>query len=584
MFDDEVRTRFKELGIELRNGQYKTTCPRCSKGRKKSSDEPLSVNRELGVWTCHHCGWASGVGGASINQEEKLDWLPEEIELPEYDPENHALTDEVVEWFEARGISIDTLNANMVGAGLKEGQQYIAFPYYLEDEIVRVKYRLLGDKSFWQSPGLKTFYGLDDFYTPEGALKFKEAFIVEGELDKLAMNEVGYWNVLSVPDGAPAPGSGLAKKLSYLESEAVVKFFEKMDAVILATDSDEPGQYLANELARRTGAHKAFRVQFPEGLKDANEVLIKLGAEALTEVMTAKRAYPVEGTFEVVDFKQDIHLLYTRGVQPGLSSGYGGWDKIATFEQGRLNIWTGAPNSGKSEFLDDLTVQMARIHDLKVAVFSPESYPPEKHFRRIAQKLIGKPFGKPGQRDRMSLEELAYAERWAQEHIKWIQPANPTPERVIEAAKNLILRDGISVLVVDPWNNMRHDPGALPFTQYISQKLDLFRELARQYKLIFHLVVHPRKLTKRADGSWEVPTAYDLKDASEWFEKADNIFSVWRCPAVLDLPVEVHQQKGKDAEIVRPCTMGLFSFDWRTTRYTWLKNSGASLPDENNLN
>jgi twinkle protein len=586
--NSEVVAKFKELGIEVRanHKQYKTLCPVCSHTRKKKREPVLSVNLEEGKWFCHNpgCGFIGSVGGSTVDESQDLfSWTDMEIELPQYDPADYPLRKDVIEWFAERGISKETLKQNRIGSGENGSGVYITYPYYLDSEVVKVKFRALDEKRFWQSPGgIKTLYGIDSFFDENNKLRFNSAYIVEGENDKLALNEAGFFNVVSVPDGAPDPEKAkhLAKKFDYLEDDKVILFFELLDEVIFATDADGPGQFLADELARRIGLQKSFRVQFPEDIKDPNEMLAEYGPEGLTSVLSAKRRFPVEGTYEVTDFRQDVRRLYEDGVQPGLSSGYIGWDEITTFEFGRLNIWTGAPNSGKSEFLDALNIQMAKLHDLRIGNFAPEAYPPEKHFRRLAQKLIGKPFGKPGDDFRMSLEELAHAERWIQERVKWIQPRNPTPEAVVEAAQKLVLRDGIQVMMFDPWNNMQHNPGNLPFHQYISQKLDLFREFARQYKLILHLVVHPRKLGKRADGEWEVASSYDLKDASEWFDKADNIFSVWRSiltPA--KLPVEVHNQKGKDAEIVRPGTVGLFTFDWTTTKYKWVRNEGDSLLD-----
>jgi twinkle protein len=544
------------------------------------------VNLEEGKWFCHNPGCSNfgSVAGTEVNKADNLfDWVQEAAELPAYDPEDFPLTDEVVAWFSNRGISEDTLTANRIGAGENEqGQPYITYPYFLGEQVVKVKFRGLEDKRFWQSPGgKKTLYGIDDLYDDAGKLNTNSVIIVEGENDKLAMNEAGFWAVLSVPDGAPSPDKArnLARKFDYLEDEDIATLFEQLDEVIFATDADEPGQFLAEEFARRIGYHKSFRVQFPEDTKDANEVLLQYGPDKLSDIITARRSFPVEGTFEVADFRGEIRRLYEEGFQPGLSSGYPGWDEIATFEFGRLNIWTGSPGSGKSEFLDSLNVQMAKLHDLRVGIFSPEAYPPEKHFRRLAQKVTGKHFGKPGDTDRMTLEELAYAERWVQERIKWIQPKNPTPDRVIEAARALVLRDGLQVVTLDPFNNMQHNPGSnVTFDQYISQTVDKFREFARQYKVILNLVVHPRKLEKRQDGEYAVASAYDLKGASEWFDKADNIFSIWRSIITpKTLPVEVHQQKGKDNEIVKPGSIALFKYDWWTTSYKWLENVGEAV-------
>ena len=65
-------------------------------------------------------------------------------------------------------------------------------------QIVNIKYRHL-PKTFWQSSGAeKILYGYDD------AIREDTVIIVEGEIDKLSLNQVGIWNVVSVPDGAPA--------------------------------------------------------------------------------------------------------------------------------------------------------------------------------------------------------------------------------------------------------------------------------------------------------------------------------------------------------------------------------------------
>jgi twinkle protein len=73
----------------------------------------------------------------------------------------------------------------------------LVFPYMRDGELVNIKYRG-SDKSFWQIKGAeKIMFGLDDIV---GA---REIVIVEGEMDKLALEQAGIKNVVSVPDGAP---------------------------------------------------------------------------------------------------------------------------------------------------------------------------------------------------------------------------------------------------------------------------------------------------------------------------------------------------------------------------------------------
>ena len=85
-----------------------------------------------------------------------------------------------------------------------------------------------------------------------------------------------------------------------------------MSRVLLATDNDEPGQALAEELARRLGRERCWRVRWPQGtdsalladgarpdgyLKDANEVLLNAGADALRECVVNAEPYPIRGLF-----------------------------------------------------------------------------------------------------------------------------------------------------------------------------------------------------------------------------------------------------------------------------------------------
>lgn len=131
--------------------------------------------------------------------------------------------------------------------------------------------------------------------------------IVEGEMDKLSLNEVGYWNVVSVPDGANLPkartprggaslasASGLGSGASAgsrsspgfgggaedgdadtgggggsrrdLLGDVLFPSVELMKGkfkIILATDNDKPGRELAEELARRLGKDRCWFVQWP---------------------------------------------------------------------------------------------------------------------------------------------------------------------------------------------------------------------------------------------------------------------------------------------------------------------------------
>lgn len=77
-------------------------------------------------------------------------------------------------------------------------------------------------------------------------------------MDKLALEEAGFMNVVSVPDGAPAkvkegavPAPDADTKYSYLWNCRAV--LDQATRILMATDNDPPGHALAEELARRLG-------------------------------------------------------------------------------------------------------------------------------------------------------------------------------------------------------------------------------------------------------------------------------------------------------------------------------------------
>ena len=93
-----------------------------------------------------------------------------------------------------------------------------------------------------QTPGTeRILYGLDDVKSSA------EIIIVEGEMDKLALDEAGLQNVISVPDGAPRavkegdlPPPEADTKFQYLWNCRAV--LDQAVRIVLATDSDAPGQ------------------------------------------------------------------------------------------------------------------------------------------------------------------------------------------------------------------------------------------------------------------------------------------------------------------------------------------------------
>jgi twinkle protein len=564
---------FADYGIEIpfqvspsANGDVYTQCPECSKHRRKKRAPCLSVNIDKGVWLCHHCGWKGGLNKPST--KDSSHWRKPEYIRPKPKP----LTDlprQVVEWFAGRGISESTLKRNRIGYSsiympqVEDWVNAVTFPYYRGDELINVKYRD-GEKHFRMEAGAeRILYGLNDL-TDVG-------IIVEGEIDKLSLEEGGFKNGLSVPDGAPTPESkDYAGKFSFLDADK-----DKLEAVkewVLAVDNDAPGVRLENELSRRLGREKCKKVTWPAGCKDANEVLIKLGKAALKACIEQAEPYPIEGVFTVGSQEERILFLYEHGWEKGVTSGWPTLDEYYTVRPGEFTVITGIPNSGKSNWLDALIVNLAILHGWRIGIFSAENQPIHGHMARIIEKLACEPFG-DGPTSRMSRDTLQDTLDWAHNHFYWILPDDDddggwTVEAVLDRARVLVFRYGITGLVLDPWNEFEHErPEGLTETEYVSRTLSRVRKWARRYGVHIWMVAHPTKLKKDKDNNYPIPNLYDISGSAHWRNKADNGIVIWR-----DLPepdqkrVEVHIQKIRFPEIGH---IGMMELDFQPVTKTY---------------
>ncbi|KAI5058400.1 hypothetical protein GOP47_0026570 [Adiantum capillus-veneris] len=442
--------------------------------------------------------------------------------------------EEVLDYFESRKISRKTVARNQVKETFsKTHGAVIVFPYLLNGEVVNFKYRTLG-KMFWQEKqSLKVFYGLDDITNA------KEIIIVEGEMDKLAMEEAGFLNCISVPDGAPAKISAAKRSISEAEDKKYSyiwnckEYFEKVSRIIIATDGDDPGQALAEELARRLGRERCWRVQWPmrengkKAYKDANEVLVELGVGALQAVVHNAELYPIRGLFTFADFFKDLDHYYRvqGGDEVGISTGWRCLDNFYKVVPGELTLVTGVPGSGKSEWIDALAVNLAESKGWTFGLCSMENKVRE-HARKLIEKHWKKPFfdaSYAGGRQRMSPQELELGKQWINDYFYLIRCEDdelPSVDWVLKLARAAVMRHGIRGLVIDPYNELDHQRSSHQTeTEYVSKMLTKIKRFAQHHGCHVWFVAHPRQLQS---WSGEAPSLYDVSGSAHFINKCDN--------------------------------------------------------------
>ena len=536
-----------------------TTCPQCSASRRKKLAKCLSVNIEKFVWYCAHCDWRGTLKSGEDTPGRKVYIRPIWNTM--------APGREIVSWFEVRGIPEEIVDSEGITEvlaympQLEEEVPCIAFPYRKNGEVVNIKYRAVQEKAFRQVSGAeKVLYRQD-------CIAKDQAIIVEGEIDCLSVIAAGFTSVVSVPDGAPAVNTkNYTAKFTYLDQDPDP--FADVQKIIIAVDGDAAGETLRYELGRRLGTDRCWFVKWPDGCKDANDVLRVHGVLVLTECLNTAVPFPVQDVINVLDVSASVIDRYYHGVAKGLSTGWPTVDNYYTIQAGQFTVVTGIPGHGKSEWLDALMLNMAENHGWRFAICSPENAPVEQHVEKLLEKTLGAPF-RVGPSSRMTPTDLDLGLKWLDQYVTFIMPEDAlTIQGVLDRATSLVRRLGIRGLIIDPFNEFDHTRArGVTETEYIGLTLLLLKKWAQKWQVHVWLVAHPAKMYKNLEGEYPVPTPYDINGSANFKNKGDCCVTVWRDENEPDAPVQIYVQKIRHKHIGR---IGKAELTWNrlTGRYS----------------
>ena len=514
----------------------RVACPSCSDSRKKQKSKDLQVTRKDDAWVyyCFHCGITGHVPFQKPRYvERKLSAVPNPTVLQK------ALQEPHYEFLKTRGISKETADKMKLFSAekwfmkLEKAAQAIGFPYYRNGALTAAKYRSIEGKDFIQdNGGAHDFFGID-LIEPD-----KPIVIVEGEIDALTGMECGIPNVISVPSGAPlkvADGKISAsedKRFSFVWN--AFDILSKAPYIVIATDNDTPGQALAEELARRIGKHKCRFTKFDE--KDLNDVLLKHGITKVREIIDLAEPYPVEGLSSAGKFEERLNELWKKGTGKGNSTGFSALDQIYTVAAGQLTVVTGYPSHGKSNFVDQLMVNLAEHDDWKFAICSFENQP-EIHISRLMEIHEKKRFFDGS--SRMSEMERDRAFKWVTDHFLFMDSETVEPatiDSILDRAMAAVARMGIRGLVIDPYNyiDMRTTDGNE--TSAISNMLTRIQAFAKAFGVHVWFVAHPAKVT-RTGTDLPRPDGMAISGSMAWWAKADCGLTVHRAGENVEVAV-----------------------------------------------
>lgn len=537
-------------------GEYYMVCPVCTPTRKREhqSEKKLAVNlsKHPTPWRCNHCGEAG-----YVHDKEYLESL--KIKPIIYKIVWNDLDEKIIDYFKNRKISKETLEHFRIKQTLEPIYQRhnpdenkkdkvlttlaINFPYFKEGMLINIKYRD-SRKNFKMITGAsKVFYNID------AIKKQKKAVIVEGEIDVLSYYEAGIDYVVSVPNGSAISDKekeeyektkdpAIFREVDYEYLDNCVQDFDHCETIYIATDDDPAGIKLREQLSRRLGKKRCSYIVFSKYLKDdntpckdANDVLIHLGAMTLKNSLSTAIAYPLDNVFRAQMFMDDLRKDFIEGTSKGLPTGYDTLNPHFLWMRGWTYLVNGFPSQGKSSVMFNLILASTLMYKWHWALYLPENYPIHMVVKTMAEILAGNS-AEASHSGRMDINTF---ETLIQKHIdKYIHfidnDKGLSPEQLREIKQDLVKRNGIVGFFADPWLALNHDmrPKFGSVDEYINYELNYEIRQAQSLNIINIFAHHPSTPMKTKDKEYEAPSPFEPVGGQIWYNKIYSMICIHR--------------------------------------------------------
>jgi len=437
----------------------------------------------------------------------------------ENQPKNEAM-----EWLKTeRGLTDESINHLGLKAKTDNGEPKVGFPYQdLAGEVVGHKVRSTRSKKFWFSPSgvERDLFNLSALYEPE--YQDQPVIITEGEMDVASIVESGFYRVVSIPDGwtkaTNVDDEGNAKLRPVLDH--LERFF-KSPFCIFAGDNDEVGRDFAKTFQNVMDTHPVKFCQWPEGCKDANDVLVEYGVKRLVECINAAKPMDPEGA--IITGLDDLPPIPDRTI---LRTGDPYLDQVFRLEVGTVNVVTGIPNHGKSTKAVSMLDACAHNENARVGAVMFETHPHQLR-DQICRMETGAPYRWDSPRSIEGVRERT--KFWRFVHPQEDANVRFDLDWLIQVVRNLAIYHDCKIVLLDPWNEITHMMAhGETETIYTREALAELRRQARKYGVAIVIVAHPRKMDPKDDRPVQ---GYDISGSSTWYDK---VFMGWTVQLVSD--------------------------------------------------
>lgn len=326
--------------------------------------------------------------------------------------------------------------------------------------------------------------------------------------------------------------------------------------------------------AERT-VRSAFRVnksKFADSCFESERLVEKVTRkEVKIEGITLDLEEKAKDVIYGIDVKDQAISIYERGYEQVKGIGVPELDHHFRMRKGELTLLSGYGNHGKSTFKKWLKIMRMLLYGEKFATFSPEDSPAADYYHEMTEILLGCDCSASNpSRPPREVYERAYDFISAHEFYTYPKDISPTPDYIKERFLELIVKEKVDGVDIDPFNQMAHDYARSRTDQYLETFLGDFSRFIQVNNLYGIIVAHPNKGHKDQSGNYPCPDVFDLAGGAMWNNKMDNIL-IYHRPFFQTDPLnptcEFHSKKIRRQKTVGKRGFILFEMIFKNRRF-----------------
>lgn len=493
-FARHVGIEVKEHGGEL----FFKTCPYCKPRATRGNVRTFSINLKTGQFKCLRA--SCGISGNMVTLSKDFDFsLGNEVD-EYYRPKKRYKRlkqpkeaikpkPEAIQYLESRGISEEVAEKYEITVQTSH-PNILVFPFYDEKGVLQfVKYRKTdfdkakdANKEWCEASTKPILFGMkqcDD--------SFDTLVLTEGQLDSLAVATAEIPNAVSVPTGA--------KGFTWIPY--CWDWLCKWKKIIVFGDFEKGSISLLDELAKRLKDRvEHVREDNYKDCKDANEILLKYGAQQVRKCVEESVKLPIDNVIDLADVKE----LDPYSIEK-IPTGIADVDNLLCggIPFGVVTIVTGKSGKGKSTFVGQIITRALNKGD-NVFVYSGEM--PNYLFKNAIDFQIAGP-ANVVEEDRRDYVKRYVRKSAKDKIVEWYRGKCMLYDRtmvkdedtdLLNTIERMIVSQNVRVIVIDNLmtmiNKTRVKGSKLEAQSEVSNALE---DMARFYNVCIILVAHKRK-------------------------------------------------------------------------------------------